>query len=573
MELRDYQLEAIQVVEQEYKNNISKMIIAIPTGGGKTAIAVGISKHFLAKKVLFIAHRDELIQQAYKTFKAHWQEVDIGICQDDRNEIDCHVVIGTIQSCGKTKRLEKLKKRNFDLLFLDEAHHVHIDSLYAKLINELGFNGGGKMCIGLSATPWRTDKHALGDIFEKIVFQRSIEDMIDAGYLSPVIGRKIKTGVSLKGIKSRLGDFAIDELATRVNVPSRNKIIVDNYIKYCDQRTAVAFCADVAHCRDLCETFLAAGIPAAFVYGAMPKEERKKILDDLKSGKIRVILSVGILVEGFDEPSISVVLMATPTKSKLKFVQCIGRGLRLYEGKTNCLVLDFTDKAHNLKGVVGLKKTLPQIHVDEDEEHYETALGRLMKRPSNPVDVMQVSDKEFDLLGNQNRKGLLWLKLEDEEYSLLDDNNREIIIQKKDEGYIASLWDKDVCMSIVAKPLERNACMRVCEDYARNNLRLTYADLASNWLSNAEDVIATPQQRDFLTNYHAFRRGMSKANAALEIRRIVTLKNKKKRSGEIEPATHKQKYFLGKKGIDASSMSKLEAMRKISAIIDQEKNR
>ena len=237
--LRDYQLEALKAVCDSFKKGISKQLIVLPTGAGKTIIMASIARRFNTK-VLLLAHREELIKQANKNFELYWPDADIGICKAEKNEFDHQIVIGSIQSCFQPKRLEQLKEQNFSILMIDEAHHV-VSKSYQTIINTLGFNDSSKLFIGVTATPHRADKKQLGNTFDKIVFSRTIGSLIREGYLPPVVGRRILTNCSLKDVKSDSGDFIKKQLAHAVNVSERNEFIVSKFKKHAAGRKAIAF--------------------------------------------------------------------------------------------------------------------------------------------------------------------------------------------------------------------------------------------------------------------------------------------------------------------------------------------
>ena len=183
--LRDYQFDAMKSVISESQVGINRQLIILPTGSGKTIIMAAIAKHF-NKKTLLLAHREELIYQAVEKFKLFWPSVDIGVCMADRDEVDRQVIVGSIQSCSRSKRLERLKERDFELLMIDEAHHSASDS-YQSIINALRFTGDSKkLLLGVTATSQRSDKLCLGETFTHVTFSRSISTMIKAGYLSPI---------------------------------------------------------------------------------------------------------------------------------------------------------------------------------------------------------------------------------------------------------------------------------------------------------------------------------------------------------------------------------------------------
>ena len=198
-----------------------------------------------------------------------------------------------------------------------------------NVLRELGFlnEDPNKLLVGVTATPKRGDGVGLGGVFEEIVFERSINTMIRAGYLSPLIGKQIFTKIELGGVAVSHGDFVASELSRMVNTPDRNRLILDNYLKYAsDRKKALAFCADVQHAKDLAATFVShGGITAKAVYGSMEAEEREQVLEEFTAGKIQILCNCNLLTEGFDEPSIDCILLARPTKSTALFTQMIGR--------------------------------------------------------------------------------------------------------------------------------------------------------------------------------------------------------------------------------------------------------
>lgn len=561
--LRDYQIECVETVFNESSTGINRQLVSLPTGSGKTVIMSAIAREY-NKKTLLLAHREELLTQSIDKFKLFWPGVDIGLCKAEYNEIHNQVVVGSVQSCSRPKRLERLKEQGFELLLIDEAHHSVSDS-YQSIINELGFaSGSNKLLVGVTATPMRGDKQGLGDIFEKITFSRSIATMIRGGYLSPVLGRKILTNFSFERIRTRNGDFDLSDLAEAVNTPERNTFIADKFKEYAHDRKGIAFCVDVQHCKDLADALRRAGIASDAVYGEMPSLERQNVLAALKSGKIQIVTSCGILTEGFDEPSINVVLMTRPTKSPGLYIQCIGRGLRLWPGKENCFVLDFTDRGHNLDAVMTLSNTIPeaiQVKEREEEDQPREEIDRTSK-----IECLESVDKEFDILGSAR---FLWVQVGNE-WSLQDDERREIVMQPTEGGYTAILYYPDgSSRQIVNKPLPLEYCSGCAEDYARRHLKIAFADAKAPWMSAAAQP--TQGQRDYLEKQGAWRDRMTRGEASLEIRKIVAHKNKQRRLLSSEPITDKQRYLLINNGIDPSNLNKLTAMQAISKLKQNER--
>jgi superfamily II DNA or RNA helicase len=554
--LRDYQSAALGAIQSEFQNGVCRQLISLPTGGGKTIVMSAVAKTFNTKTLL-IAHRQELLFQAEEKLKLFWPEADIGFCKSERNEIDSQIVIASVQTACRLDRLALLKEKGFGLMMIDEAHHSVADS-YQKIIEGLGFRAGsGKLLLGVSAT---IDREGLGTVFDKIPYSISIGTLIKAGYLSPVVGRRILTNLTLERIRIQNGDFSQSELSQAINTPERNRFIVEKYKEYGSDRKTIAFCCDVQHCHDLEKAFKEAGISAASVWGDMASDDRQRVLTDLKNGSIQVAISCGVLTEGFDESSVACIVMARPTKSKTLFTQAVGRGLRKHVGKENCLILDFTDKGHNLDSVIKLSDAIPESHHLKEEFESEEEIDKVEIDRTPKIRTVQECDQEFDVLGSSR---FIWIPIDDNEWSLIDDERREIVISPEGVGYIAEIYFQDgTSFSIVKKAIPLEYCQGLCEDYARKHLKIAFADFKSPWMM--EHTSPTKGQIEFLQKNNAYSSGMSKAKAAVEIRKVIALKNKKRRRLSKEPISQKQMFFLQSRGINASKMTKFQAMQAIA---------
>jgi len=233
-----------------------------------------------------------------------------------------------------------------DIIVIDEAHRAQSNT-YRNFINRyLKRHPNVKIC-GFTATPERTDRKSLLEIFEKLTFSRTIYDLIKAGHLCDMVSYRIKTGHKFNDRRLSSGDFspiAIKEL----NNQSRNTLILDTFNKNCIKKKTLVFCVNIDHARCLAEYFNKNGITADAIYGNMPLSKRKEIIKDFRSGKTRVLFNCQLLTEGFDEPSIEALIIARPTKSKSLYCQMIGRGLRNYTGKKHCYLYELTDNSHSI---------------------------------------------------------------------------------------------------------------------------------------------------------------------------------------------------------------------------------
>lgn len=223
------------------------------------------------------------------------------------------------------------------------------------------------------------------------------------------------------------------------------------------------------------------------------------------------------------------------------------------------MVLDFCDKTHNLDAIASLTTAIPEMAhiIEKEEEGQREDVDRTPK-----IQIDKECNAEFDVLGTAK---FAWVDIGNGEWSLTDDNRKEIVLTPKETGYVAKLYNPDGSSSeIVQKPIPLSYCFGIAEDFARRYLTTTFADPKALWMQ--EDVEPTNGQREFLEINNAFDEDMNKATAAVEIRRIIALKNKQRRQMDSEPITIKQRYFLKHNGIDSTGMTKLAAMKEISKI-------
>lgn len=441
---RPYQADCISAIFSSYKKFSRSQLVVLPTGSGKTIIFALLAKQ-LDRKTLILAHTDELITQAKDKLLHVWPEVDLGIVKGSLDDHSRKVVIASVQTASKPKRLAKLIEQGFSLLIVDEAHHACAQS-YKEVIQALGFNKGiDKLLLGVTATPFRADGQKLSSVFKKTVFERSIKEMIEEGFLSLLLGKKVYTDVSLNSVKIHKGDFQTSSLSEAVNVSDRNSLIVSTYKKFSAQRKKVlCFCVDVRHASELAKAFKKRGVDAEAIHGKLSVDERKETLRKFSDGEISVLTSCMILTEGFDEPKIDCVLLARPTKSRALFTQMIGRGCRLAEGKENCLILDFTDNCWRFKlcsvqdGFDGAivdyeahqraKRKRPSLDIAEAEI--------IDPEPSNEVEILAHSENIEFFEKKEKKRAFFWLKVA-AHFLLEESKNISWVVVQKNEIFFA----------------------------------------------------------------------------------------------------------------------------------------
>lgn len=434
---------------------------------------------------MVIAHTQELIQQAVDKIQMVWPDVDIGVCQGEHKKYENQVIVASIQSASQEFRLGKLKQQDFALLIIDEAHHAVADT-YQKVAEQLGFLPpqkalqSGKLLLGFTATAVRGDRRPLGDVFQEIIFRRSIGSMIKAGYLADLRGKKCRAVADLRGVGSNSDqtDFNTKQLVAAINTHQRNQIIVEAYKTYCDNKKGLAFTADVNHAQDLAKAFMCDGIPAAAVYGAMPDKERAAILSLFSTGELRVITNCMVLTEGYDQPDIECLLMARPTKSATLYTQMVGRGTRIHPTKTECLVIEFTDNDHDVCSL----GTLEGVEIQSDQTLLEALEQADKQEEAFTANTRQAITEDYDLIG---RSAFTWFPLPGKRYKI-DINNKLghfiLLIPTKTGRYYVLLYRYNVrCLWLTNGPVGIEYAQGMAEDWLRENETTVLVDRKADW--------------------------------------------------------------------------------------------
>jgi len=343
--LRPYQREAIDAVLAARRAGVRRMVVCLPTGAGKTVIFSHLAQ--LAKRqVLVLAHREELLGQARdKLMHALGTDHVVALERgDERAPAHAKVVVCSIRSLHEERLARVIAGRDLGLVIYDECHHAAADDNLRVLrqlgVFEPGFSG---TLLGFTATTARGDGKGLDTVFERIVYSRSLPDLIADGYLAPLRGFRISTSADLTRLSESGADFREEELSEAVDIEERNALVARSIQELARDRRTIAFCVTVNHARNLSRSLNLLGVPAGIVHGGMTRELRAEVLADFRAGRTHVLANVAVLTEGFDDPGVSCVAMARPTRSEGLYAQCVGRGTRLFEGKRDCLILDFVD--------------------------------------------------------------------------------------------------------------------------------------------------------------------------------------------------------------------------------------
>ena len=386
--LRPYQSECVRAVMDSYEQGYRRVLYTLPTGTGKTTTFSELIKQFLANdwKVLVLAHRSELIAQAYERIKDHndlttW-EIGMEVAGVTASR-GVSVVVGSVMTVKNASRLDWFDP---DVIIVDECHRAAGNS-FKHISERAGVNKGDCFYVGCTATARRTDRQSLfafrpdgtrvtltdkrnrkfeADakecVFEKHVYEYPLTDALEDGWLVPVVGHTVQTQTDLSEVRTTAGDYAEGQLAKTVDNAVRTNLAINAWKQIAADRQTLVFCASVEHAHHAAEMWQSAGYTAKAIDGTTDKARRHLILLDFKQGRLQVLCNCGVFTEGTDLPTCSAIVHLRPTKSWNLYCQMTGRGTRTLpgvvndsmtpderrksiasSGKPDCVVLDFVD--------------------------------------------------------------------------------------------------------------------------------------------------------------------------------------------------------------------------------------
>ena len=348
---RPYQDNAVRQVLSKFRAGQREMLLHLPTGSGKTIIATLVIEKLLPKlgrgKVLFVAHRRELLDQTADKLNRHLPEVSVSIEQGERRaSLDARIVLASIQSL--TRRKDAYPAEQFSLIIIDECHHALAPSWKAVIQYFHDSRASHGLLLGMTATPRRSDGRSAISVFKTVAYEISRPELQDLGYLVPIKYWAVKARLSLDQVKMSGSDFQVGSLSRVMNTPRVRGLTLAAWEAQGKGQKTIVFCASVPHAHQLAADFAALGHRTEVIEGRT--KDRKELLRRYHWQDFDLLFNYGVLTEGFDEPGITCVLLARPTTSPLVYNQCLGRGLRPAPDKTHCTVIDIVDRStHQLQ--------------------------------------------------------------------------------------------------------------------------------------------------------------------------------------------------------------------------------
>jgi len=339
MELRPYQESAIGKMRQAIRAGSRRIVFAMPTGSGKSIVFGQVIRNAFDRgnKILWLVHRRNLVIQFQKTLEDFFGVKAGVIMAGYESETDRQVQIGTIQTYGRRLMLDELSSNRFfinaDLVLVDEAHRS-VSKQYQDILTIYK----EKFILGCTATPMRADGRGMGEVYDGIVDVVGVRELTDMGHLARARYFAAECP-DLSDVKIAMGDYVVKDLERVTNKPKLVGDIVENWLKYGENRKTICFCVNVKHSIAVCQAFNNAGVNSEQLSARSTDEEREEVFKRMEMGNISVICNVALYQEGLDVPDVSCIIMARSTKSMGLWRQCAGRGLRP-AGHPDCLIFD-----------------------------------------------------------------------------------------------------------------------------------------------------------------------------------------------------------------------------------------
>lgn len=384
IELRQYQEEALAALEHDWESGLRRCGVSAATGTGKTVIMSHLAHRYVRRRarVLILVHRDELVRQTVGKLVRIDNSVSIGIVKANENSAGAQIVVASVQTAARPRRLAQLGR--FGLIICDEAHRSVSDQ-WLTVLSGLGAldEGTAVRCAGFSATWVRADSRGLNTVWQKISFELPIEWAIQQRFLVRPVGKFIRTGIQLDGVRKTAGDYNAKDLGEKLSRESVREAIVAGYLTHARDRSGVVFAPTVDTGQYFREGFEAAGITTAGLYGVTSREDSKLIHKQHRRGDVQLLVSCTRLSEGWDAPWCSAGVIARPTVHEGLFIQMVGRILRPHcprhgdtcqldcaARKQDAIILDPTGVLfrHSLNGLIDLSSSERPERDDEDDE-------------------------------------------------------------------------------------------------------------------------------------------------------------------------------------------------------------
>lgn len=344
--LREHQVNAKNAILRAW-DSYNSVMLQMPTGTGKTYLFTSLIKDLITFyksqkreiNIVVVAHRIELLDQIASSLKNYG--IPCGFIQGNREQhLWQRVQVASILSLISERNQLNVKKSNFDFIIVDEAHHTLADS-YKRLFDM--FPNAKK--LGVTATPWRMNHESFLSVYETLITTPQVKWFIRERLLSDFDYVSVKPDSNIQKLVNSIeiattGDFVNDSLSTAFDNQKIRSKLYDSFRKYASDRKGIVYAINKQHARNIAELYSSKGYVSVNIDCDTPKEERERLINEFKDGKIQVLVNVELFTEGFDCPDVSFIQLARPTRSLAMYLQQVGRGLRVVDGKEKTIFID-----------------------------------------------------------------------------------------------------------------------------------------------------------------------------------------------------------------------------------------
>lgn len=347
---RKYQADAEAALYQYFEQNTGNPLIVLPTGAGKSLVIAnfvrGIFNRWPDQRVVMLTHVKELIEQNHDKLVSVWPDAPVGIFSAGigRRDMFDSIIFAGIQSVYNKARL----LGRFDLVIVDECHLINhrADGMYRQFLADQQAMNPHLKVIGFTATPFRTGHgditKAEEPIFTDVAYEKPLLELIDEGYLSPLVPKKTDAEIDLSSVHVRGGEYVQKELQAATDRDDLTQAAVKEIITQgADRRSWLIFCTGIDHSYHVRDALQQHGITAETITSRTTSADRERIIADYKAGRVKALTNANVLTTGFDAPETDLIAFLRATHSPVLYLQMAGRGTRLAPNKANCLVLDF----------------------------------------------------------------------------------------------------------------------------------------------------------------------------------------------------------------------------------------
>ena len=485
MELRPYQAAAKDAIWSEWRNGNRRTLLVLPVGAGKTIVFAKLIEECVrdGERVLVLAHRGELLEQAADKL----QQATGLMCAVEKAEASSlgswfRVVVGSVQSLAREKRLAQFPPDHFDTIIIDEAHHSLSDSFQRVLSH---FNNA--KVLGVTATPDRGDMRNLGSYFQSLAYEYTLPRAIKEGYLCPIKAQTIPLKLDLGNLPLAQGDFQAAALGNALD-PYLEHIADEMVAAGCMDRHTVVFLPLISTAQKFAGILRERHFACAEVNGE--SKDRSETLRRFACGDLNVICNAMLLTEGWDCPPVDCIVMLRPTKIRSLYSQAVGRGTRLHPGKGHLLLLDFLwhTERHEL---------CRPAHLISSSEEVAKKMTDILENSGFPYDLEEVEEKaQADVIAEREQALAKQLaEMRHRKRKLVDPLQFEMSIQAEDlSGFIPAFgWEMGPPSEKQLTTLER---LGICPDEIENAGKA--AKLLDRLSKRRMEGLTTPKQIRFL---------------------------------------------------------------------------